>query len=225
MVFFEYRKGSWLGRGRGEGMVRDQHAPYALDDPEEGRNRRARLQEAHIAPLTAFVERLRATTGHADAVPYFDPLDGGVAAELLFLLEAPGPKAVGSGFVSRNNPDRTALNLCLLLQQAGIPRRATVLWNIVPWYIGTGSRIRPPTGADIGAGLRTLPLLLQLLPRLRAVVLVGGSAKGAHRRIAQMVRLPIHHVPHPSPRFINRNPQNRRRLLAALRQVRHSTNI
>lgn len=196
--------------------------PYALADPQERKNRRGGLQEPHIVRLTAFVERLRATSGLDDAIPYFDPLDGGVAAEILFLLEAPGPKAVASGFVSRNNPDQTARNWCLLLEQVGIPRRASVLWNIVPWYLGTGSRIRGATAADIQAGLRTLPALLQLPARLRAVVLVGGSAQRAHRQIAQMVPVPILHVPHPSPLFINRFPWNRRKLLAALRRVTSS---
>jgi hypothetical protein len=49
-------------------------------------------------------------------VPEFDPLDGGVEAQVLFLFEKPGPmtaelggsKRSGSGFISRNNDDPTA---------------------------------------------------------------------------------------------------------------------
>jgi hypothetical protein len=47
-------------------------------------------------------------------VPDFDPLDGGVNAQVLFLLEKPGPmaaedgKRAGSGFISRDNDDGTA---------------------------------------------------------------------------------------------------------------------
>ena len=44
-------------------------------------------------------------------IPHFDPLDGGSNAQVLFLMEAPGPKASASGFVSRNNPDETVLAL------------------------------------------------------------------------------------------------------------------
>jgi hypothetical protein len=42
-------------------------------------------------------------------VPDFDPVDGGIGARALFLLDAPGPmtseagKRIGSGFISRFN--------------------------------------------------------------------------------------------------------------------------
>src|SRR5438105_9981570 len=94
--------------------------------------RQAELREPHIAPLTAFVDRLRAEMGSDYQIPYFDPWDGGTSAEVLYLLEAPGAKAVLSGFVSRNNPDQTAKNFFELNEQLGIPRKRTITWNIVP---------------------------------------------------------------------------------------------
>lgn len=68
------------------------------------------LHEPHIAPLTLFVETLRTQLGPIAGIPYFDPSDGGITAKLLYLLEAPGAKALFSGFISRNNPDETAKN-------------------------------------------------------------------------------------------------------------------
>jgi hypothetical protein len=65
-------------------------------------------------------------------VPDFDPLDGGVNAACLFVLEAPGSRAVGSGFVSRDNPDETAKNWMLLNHAAKMDRRRVAVWNIVP---------------------------------------------------------------------------------------------
>lgn len=65
----------------------------------------ALLREPHVAPLTAFVERMRAERGQ-DAVPWFDPTEAGVNARILLLLEAPGARAAtkrGSGFVSPVN--------------------------------------------------------------------------------------------------------------------------
>ena len=103
------------------------------------------LELPHVEPLSAFVRNLRAKMGPSYTVPYFDPADGGVQADCLFLLEAPGPKAVKSGFVSRNNPDETAKNFFLLNLEAGIDRERTIVWNIVPWYLGSGTKIRPPT--------------------------------------------------------------------------------
>jgi hypothetical protein len=84
--------------------------PKLLANVEARNVRHSELQEPQIAPLTAFVDKLRVKMGSDYQIPYFDPWDGGTAAEVLFLLEAPGAKAVLSGFVSRNNPDETAKN-------------------------------------------------------------------------------------------------------------------
>jgi hypothetical protein len=85
-----------------------------MDEPRTLRDSRARerrlklLSLAHDEPLTSYVHELR-DRGFGE-VPYFDPLDGGIKAEALFLFEKPGPQAAGSGFISRNNDDPTAEN-------------------------------------------------------------------------------------------------------------------
>lgn len=127
--------------------------PKLLSSPAARTARQAELHDPHVASLTAFVKTLCAEMGSDYQIPYFDPWDGGTAAEVLYLLEAPGAKAVLSGFISRNNPDETAKNFFLFNQKSGIPRKRTITWNIVPWYIGSGSRIRPATSDDIEAGI------------------------------------------------------------------------
>lgn len=194
--------------------------PKSLGDPVVRTARWAQLNDARIAPLTRYVEQLRARVGDAAAIPDFDPWDGGVNAEVLFLLEAPGAKAVEAGFISRNNPDETAKNFFLLNQEAGIARERTVIWNIVPWYIGTGTRIRPANRTDIAQGIGQLAELLPLLPALRAVVLVGQKAGAARLAIAELrPQVRVFDAPHPSPLFINNKPENRGRLLVALKDV------
>src|SRR5262249_9080241 len=97
--------------------------------------RKAMLCEPHIGPLTAFAAELR-KRGLGE-VPEFDPLDGGVDARVLFLFEKPGPMTAehhGSGFISRNNDDRTAEATINFMRQAGIPRKLTVIWNLIPWW-------------------------------------------------------------------------------------------
>src|ERR1700740_40451 len=72
--------------------------------------------------------------------PNFDPLDGGVDAQVLFLFEKPGPMTVGddgSGFISRKNDDPTAEATFEFMSRAGIPRHLTVTWNLIPWWNGT----------------------------------------------------------------------------------------
>ena len=181
----------------------------------------ARMEELHaphIAPLTAFVEELRVEVGSGAEVPYFDPWDGGVEATALFLLEAPGSRAVRSGFVSRNNPDETAKNFHELSAEAGIDRKKTVIWNAVPWYIGDGQKIRAATPKDLADGLRPLPRLLALLPKLRAVVLVGRKAEKAAVHLDRS-RYTIFTCSHPSPMFVNNAPENRGKILAVLKQL------
>lgn len=181
---------------------------------------RAQLRSPHVAPLTDFVERIRRERQCGDKVPYFDPADGGVEAECLFVIEAPGPKAVFSGFISRNNPDESAKNWFELNVLARIPRKRTITWNIVPWFIGNEKRIRPATRSDIEEGWPYLLSLLDLLPHLSVAVLVGRKAQRVSPRLGiARPNLTLMDCPHPSPMFVNRRPENRERLLKALCEV------
>jgi uracil-DNA glycosylase len=135
-------------------------------------------------------------------------------------LEAPGARAVSSGFISRNNPDVSAKNFFNLNSDAGIPRKATVIWNIVPWYIGSGTRIRPADGSDLAPGLLYLQKLFPLLPALRIVVIMGnkpGSAKDQISIWRPDVQIFSSH--HPSPLYVNRRPGNREEILGVLHKV------
>ncbi len=188
--------------------------PKLLGDLEALESRITQLSDAHVAPLTQFVHRLREQMGPDAAIPYLDPWDGGVEAEALFLLEALGPKARNSGFVSMNNPDETAKNLFEISRMAGIDRKRIIIWNTVPWYIGSGSKIRPANSTDITAGIISLGELIQLCPKLRTIVLVGRKAQKIERHIQSIANhLEIFTSPHPSPMFVNRNAENRATLL------------
>lgn len=98
---------------------------------------------------------------------------------LLYLLEAPGPRAIASGFVSRDNPDETAKNFKVLNHEADSDRKQTVIWNIVPWYIGSGTKIRPASTGDVNAGASNLSRVLELLSNVRLVVFLGAPAANA----------------------------------------------
>jgi hypothetical protein len=154
--------------------------PRSLSDPDARAMRRGLLAQPHIHPLIAYVERLRARS--SDEFPDFDPLDGGVEARLLFLLEKPGPMTsasrpgrAGSGFISRDNDDPTAEAIFNFMRDAGIPRRETVLWNLIPGWNGT----RKVTAREVREGALEALRLVQLLPQLKAVVLVGARAEEA----------------------------------------------
>lgn len=63
------------------------------------------------------VNQIREEKGLSCEVPSFDPENGNEQARYLFLLEAPGPKAVQTGYVSVKNPDPTARNFQRQLPQ------------------------------------------------------------------------------------------------------------
>ncbi len=194
-----------------------------LADPETLAARRARLQEPHIAPLTAFAARLRDSEalGMRLDAPHFDPRSGGIHAEILLLLESPGPKVAGTGFASPDNPDRTAENLSCLLKLAGIGRERCLLWNIVPWQLSAAGVVTP-TAAQVRAAAPATLELLTLLPALRVVVLVGAKAQGGWRFVSSELRRPLSTVPcpHPSPRYFATDPQAPVRALSALVEAR-----
>jgi uracil-DNA glycosylase len=192
----------------------------SLASGSERQSRMEMLENWRAGPLTGFVRQMREETERGDKIPFFDPCDGGVAARCLFLLEAPGRKAVESGFVSRNNPDESAKNFIELSQQAGIPRSCTAIWNIVPWYIGTGDKIRPAKRPDLEEGLWYLDRVFQLLPSLQVVVMMGQKATFAESHIMSMNRrFEIVRSPHPSPLYVNNRPGNRSRILEVFNDV------
>ena len=195
-------------------------APKTLASDTERAARTAMLSLPHVHGLTRFVQRMRDAKGPEYGIPDFDPLDGGVNAQVLYLLEAPGRRAVTSGFISRNNPDETAKNFFLLNAEAEIDRQLTVIWNAVPWYIGTETKIRAANRDDVREADDWLAELLTSLPRLRVVAFVGQKAlhaQGVVRRVRPDVA--VMHSPHPSPLFINRLPSNRDRIMVVLREL------
>jgi hypothetical protein len=181
------------------------------------------LGEPHIAPLTDFVKRLRLARGD-DAIPWFDPTEAGINASILMLLEAPGPRAAlakGSGFISSDNDDPTANNMWHILRDARIDRgKDVVSWNVVPWYIGDGTRIRAATRADYEQARGLLAELLSLLPRLRVVVLLGKKAAEAWELLGAKRVVYVIKAPHPSPKVVNTRPAARLEIKGAFEEAR-----
>lgn len=169
--------------------------PRSMRDPAVRERRRTMLALPHMAPLVAYAEDLR-RSGKGE-VPHFDPLDGGVEAKVLFLFEKPGPMTTdgaGSGFISQNNDDPTAEATYRFRRQAGIARKLTVAWNVVPWWNGT----RKVTGVELREGVASVKGLVERLPNLRVVLLIGTKAARAER-LLKNAGLVLLTSDHPSP--------------------------
>jgi len=197
--------------------------PKSLKHMSEIKARKQLLHQVHVKPLTDFVHEIKSEQLGRD-VPYFDPLDGGIRAQCLFVLESPGrmtKNKSGSGFISRNNNDETAKNFFEVNVAAGIPRKKTITWNIVPWDISDDGKKKAPASSDIETGLEYLNRLIDRLPDLRVIVLVGKKAQEVEGELsATHVDIRIDHCPHPSPLNVNTNPQNRQKIIDVLKQVR-----
>jgi hypothetical protein len=130
------------------------------------------------------VNRIR---GYGLQVPNVDPNDGGVEAAVLVLLESPGPRAVASSFVSRDNPDPSARNMGTALGSAGFHRSETVLWNVVPQCVSTIEKNQNATAAQIRAAAPDTQAFIDKLEKLRVVILCGRKAQLAK----PFLRLPL----------------------------------
>lgn len=188
-------------------MPAEPRAPKSLADPQALAARRAMIGAPHIAPIRALGERI--STERDAPVPTPDPLDGGVGARLLLLLETPGPAVLRTGFVTRDSANGTAANLFRFLAEAGIARADTLIWNAVPWLIhAEGALNRAPRRAEVAAAAPYLAPLLDLLPRLAVAVLAGRFAGEAAPALAVLrPHLPLIRVPHPSPTYVCTSPE------------------
>lgn len=173
----------------------------------------------------SLVTKIRTALKLTGEVPCFDPKNGNEQAKYLFLLEAPGPKAVESGFISFDNPDPTARNFQAQLAAAGISREEIAVWNIVPWYIGNeaGTAIRAATREDVRAGIEYLAPLISAMPNLRCVILVGSAARQAHLFLSRTTNARIASCHHPSARVLNFNPAAANENIEIFRFIRATT--
>lgn len=201
--------------------------PRLFRDPSEISQRENEINSANVAPLNAWVRTLRTRLGSNAIIPWFDPQDGGCQARILWLLEAPGPKATrergGSGFISCNNNDGTAQNTWETRNKAGVSRNLTVHWNVIPYYIGTDTKIRAYNPNDIAAVGPYILELLGLLTNLKVVILGGEAARKVWRDNApRQSNLFVIECPHPSPTNLNTRIGNRELVIKAWRDaVKH----
>ena len=61
------------------------------------------------------------------------------------------------------------------MRDAGIARKKSVTWNVVPWWYG----MRKVAPAKLREGAECAKQLAGLLPKLRAIILVGKKAAKA----------------------------------------------
>lgn len=180
-------------------------------------DRLALLDEPHMRPLRQFRDQFLKTLPDGALVPHFDPVDAGVDARVLLLLETPGRAPRTTRFTSLDNPSVTSRNLRALVAASGLTRADVLVWNFVPWDIGLATQVQPTRSVHHAVGAAALLQLLGLLPALRAVVLFGAKAQKALPVVrASHPELALFASPHPSGQVLNTRPEMRGRILDAL---------
>lgn len=168
--------------GQGSGSS-DGHRRMA--DPGYRAEQFERRYDAHVLPVNRFVDDLRRESGLW--MPYLAPTYGGIEADVLLLLQSPGPgtddqEGTGSGLLSAENDDPSAGLLAQCLDEAGLDQRRVVVWNAWPWLTADGAS---PTSGQIKDGLEPLARLLKILPRVRVLVPMGQKANEAWEQLIE----------------------------------------
>lgn len=199
--------------------------PRSLKNPARINDKVGRIDASNVSPLNAWVRSLQTRLGNDAIIPWFDPDDGGVEARILWLLEAPGGKATqergGSGFISCENNDQTAVNTWNTRVEAGVDRTDVVHWNAIPAYLGTDTKIRAANSSDVAAAGPLLAELLDMLPRLQCVILGGRPAQELWKQhCPSSMNVHVVHSPNPSPTNVNTRPGTYEAIVDAWRSAK-----
>lgn len=107
-------------------------------------------------------------------VPWISPVHGGAEAQILTVLRDPGPATKRTQMLSIQNPDATASAQKSALEQAGLTELDIIPWNAHPWW--RDNQNKGLSGPEKNRGAQLLSHLLDLLPRVRVVILSGEDA-------------------------------------------------
>ncbi len=201
--------------------------PRSLKKPEVRKERRAAVDDPHVRDLNNLVREIRAERSEEcslfedGSIPFFDPMDGGLRADCLFLFEAPGGKAVDSGFISRNNDDQTAHNFFDMNNEVDLDRKLTVAWNVVPWALRETGKNRTPEKDEIAEAVqRYLHRLLKIVDP-KVVVLLGNSAQKAEEIVNSWSRqVCLIKTNHPSQQNVGPRKEMWGKITAALERAK-----
>jgi hypothetical protein len=155
------------------------------------------------------------------SMPYFEPLDGGIEARVLILLESPTRSDPYPRFASRDNRSPTQVNLKQCVDQSALPRKDSVLWNAYPWLPDEFSAHRALPIASTTKGMQALPGVLKMLPNLEVPVLTGSLARHASSVIRRYIScIAIIETFYPIPKSLNADKSRRDHIIDALKSAK-----
>ncbi|MGV9864811.1 hypothetical protein [Rhodococcus koreensis] len=143
-----------------------------------------RRYDPSVRAINKYVDKLRSE--RRVSIPYVAPTYGGVDAQLLTLMQDPGPKtdlanADGSGMICLENVDLSAARQKFFLDEAGISISEIVSWNAYPW-----PKPHPQTDRSDRDAAEALRGFLMLTPNLEVVILNGTVARRIWRVLKEI---------------------------------------
>lgn len=163
--------------------MREPSEPRAFADERARAERALHIWDERVRPINELIRKISQDVD-APNLPYNDPLFGGVDAELLIMMKAPeadaAPDKTGARFLCFDNADAGAANIFEAFRRSGIARDRCIAWNICPFPIQAGA----PTASELRRAMPYTKELIELLPRLKVVLLLGSPpAKGWDQRL------------------------------------------
>jgi hypothetical protein len=145
-----------------------------MEDPRFRAEQLGDLYAPHVKAVNKLVDELRVDADRW--MPHLAPMHAGVLARLLVIGPDPGPNLdrgrAYEALLSVEDDNAAAARIGALLKRARIDPAEVTLWNAYPWY--TAGDL---AAGDVRAGLEPLRRLVELLPELEVVVLLGTAAE------------------------------------------------
>lgn len=97
------------------------------------------------------------------------------------------------------------------------------MWNVVLWFLDPRQHPGAPTSPEIEQGFTYLPPLLDHMPNLRVVVLLGGTARRSHVYLSHTTTARIVSAHHTSAIVMNPAPRRAEENVAVFRFIASTT--
>lgn len=153
-----------------------------MADPEYKRLQESRLDELQILPVNDLATRLQRGHPADEWPPYVSAEHDLEKARIIVLIPRPEPRPrlkVGSGMFSLEDDHPSAERLARVLEAVDLQPRHVMPWHAYPWR-DAGRH----THEQLDAGARPLRQLIDLLPRVKAIVAHGEESAYVANRLS-----------------------------------------
>lgn len=152
------------------------------------------------------VHDIRSDSSSVSSVRFFDPLDGGVSARIMILVDVPEKvldSEHASDFESLDNDDDYAATLFNLIAESGLPRESFVLVNATGWKLTESDPLQANSRYEWLQASLYVDSLVNTFDELKLVIAMGERAGEEWTKLRESSRtanaIAYVEAPNPSP--------------------------